>query len=161
MSYFMDKNIMREAIEKYFAYQEWQYEYDEDREFYTFSLEISSKIKKLTYYVDTESSNHISVYACAATLNADENTMAATAEYITRANYGLISGNFELDYRDGEVRFKNTLMVEEEDEVSQKMMERLLLIPARMFMKYGDGLAAVILGFSDPATEIEKAENPD
>lgn len=31
------------------------------------------------------------------------------AEYITRANYGLLAGNFEMDYEDGEVRFKSSV----------------------------------------------------
>jgi hypothetical protein len=29
---------------------------------------------------------------------------APPAEFITRANYGLIIGNFELDFEDGEIR---------------------------------------------------------
>ena len=28
-----------------------------------------------------------------------------------------------------------------------------------MYGRYGDGLAALIMGFSDPITEIEKAES--
>ena len=37
---------------------------------------------------------------------------AAVAEFVTRANYGMIIGNFELDYNDGEVRYKTSLDVE-------------------------------------------------
>ena len=36
----------------------------------------------------------------------------AMMEYVTRANYGLPSGAFEIDLNDGEVRFRNTLFVE-------------------------------------------------
>src|SRR3954467_14939357 len=32
----------------------------------------------------------------------------AVAEYITRANYGLRIGNFEMDFDDGEVRYKSS-----------------------------------------------------
>lgn len=35
-------------------------------------------------------------------------------EYITRANYGLIVGNFEMDMDDGEVRYKTSIDVEGE-----------------------------------------------
>lgn len=36
----------------------------------------------------------------------------AIAEYLTRANYGLVLGNFEMDYQDGEVRFKTSIDVD-------------------------------------------------
>jgi hypothetical protein len=37
--------------------------------------------------------------------------LAAVAELLTRANYGLIIGNFELNYDDGEVRFRTSIDV--------------------------------------------------
>jgi hypothetical protein len=40
-----------------------------------------------------------------------EDRHAAMAELVTRANHGLIAGAFELDLRDGEVRFRSTLDV--------------------------------------------------
>ena len=44
-----------------------------------------------------------------APVKAPEEVRAAVAEYITRANYGLRIGNFEMDYTDGEVRYKSSL----------------------------------------------------
>lgn len=41
-----------------------------------------------------------------------EEKRAAASELITRANYGLIIGNFEMDFNDGEVRFKTSVDVE-------------------------------------------------
>lgn len=32
--------------------------------------------------------------------------MKRTAEFLTRANYGLVFGNFEMDMHDGEIRYK-------------------------------------------------------
>ncbi len=36
----------------------------------------------------------------------------AMAEFLTRANYGLRMGNFEMDFEDGEVRYKTSIGVE-------------------------------------------------
>jgi len=36
----------------------------------------------------------------------------AVAEYITRANYGMIIGNFEFDFSDGEIRYKTSIDVD-------------------------------------------------
>ncbi|HEY9747696.1 MAG TPA: YbjN domain-containing protein [Allocoleopsis sp.] len=33
----------------------------------------------------------------------------AIAEFITRANYGMIIGNFEMDFEDGEIRYKTSI----------------------------------------------------
>src|SRR5262245_15151575 len=35
----------------------------------------------------------------------------AVAEYVTRANWGLLNCNFELDYNDGEVRFRSGIQL--------------------------------------------------
>ena len=40
---------------------------------------------------------------------AGESQRAAVAEFLTRANYGMVIGNFELDHADGEVRFKTSV----------------------------------------------------
>src|SRR5438552_649977 len=36
----------------------------------------------------------------------------AVAEYLTRANWGLLNGNFELDFNDGQVRFKTSIQLQ-------------------------------------------------
>src|SRR5262249_2797336 len=49
----------------------------------------------------------------------------AVAEFLTRANYGLPMGNFEMDFTDGEVRFKTSVDVEG-SELTDKMIENLI-----------------------------------
>ena len=43
-----------------------------------------------------------------APVRVAEDKLATMAEFLTRANYGLVLGNFELDYADGEVRYKTS-----------------------------------------------------
>ena len=38
---------------------------------------------------------------------------AAMAEFLTRANFGMLIGNFEMDYSDGEVRYKTSVDLED------------------------------------------------
>ncbi len=49
---------------------------------------------------------HLVIYAYAPIKVLPETRLMA-AEYLTRANYGMFIGNFELDFNDGEVRYKN------------------------------------------------------
>ncbi|WP_049790798.1 hypothetical protein [Trichormus azollae] len=46
--------------------------------------------------------------------NALGNKKQVIAECITRANYGMIIGNFELDFNDGEIRYKTSIDAEGE-----------------------------------------------
>ena len=47
----------------------------------------------------------------------------AVAEYLTRANFGLNIGNFEMDFEDGEIRFKTSI------DVSSQILTSGLIAP--------------------------------
>ncbi len=49
-----------------------------------------------------------------APIKAPVAVLPAVVEYITRSNFGLRIGCFELDYSDGEIRFKSSLDFEGE-----------------------------------------------
>ena len=59
------------------------------------------------------------------------------AEYLHRANYGLRVGNFELDYDDGEIRYK-TYIDADFTEITDKTIMMSIFIPGDMFNKYGN-----------------------
>ncbi|TNE50470.1 MAG: YbjN domain-containing protein [Deltaproteobacteria bacterium] len=45
-------------------------------------------------------------------VNATEEMTSYVAEFVHRINYGLLIGNFEFDFNDGEIRFKTSIDVE-------------------------------------------------
>jgi hypothetical protein len=45
-------------------------------------------------------------------VKAPEDKRPILADFLTRANYGLYIGNFEMDFNDGEVRYKTSIDVE-------------------------------------------------
>ncbi|MGI5884250.1 MAG: YbjN domain-containing protein [Candidatus Spyradocola sp.] len=71
----------------------------------------------------------------------DERRLEA-AEYLHRINYGLLLGNFEMDYDEGEVRFRTSLMAE--GPVSHEVLDRYIQMPAAMLDRYAPGLAAIV-----------------
>ncbi len=96
-----------QAIKEFLTNDDWHYSFDEQRGLFKFGLSIKGKIKKVRYLVDVKDDAYL-VYAIAP-IGGDEddrNMMMEMAEFICRANYGLKSGNFELDMDDGEIRFK-------------------------------------------------------
>jgi hypothetical protein len=83
----------------------------------------------------------------------------AVAEYITRANYGLRIGNFEMDYSDGEVRFKSSLNFEGEN-LTFGMLRNALYPAVHSLDRYLPGLMRVSFGGATPLEAIEEIESP-
>ena len=93
-----------------------------------------------------------------APVKTPEERRHAVAEFITRANYGLRIGNFEMDYSDGEVRYKSSL--DFEDAFLTTNLIRNAIYPAvRTLDRYLGGLLKVIYGESDPAELIAEIED--
>lgn len=59
------------------------------------------------FFVAREEAQRVSVYS-QAPWYAPEHARPALAELLTRINYGLSLGNFEMDFSDGEIRFKTS-----------------------------------------------------
>lgn len=88
-----------------------------------------------------------------------EEKRAGMAEFLTRANYGLWLGNFELDFRDGEVRYKTSLHVGD-GLLTADMLAALLqanlgtvdrYLPGIMSVLWNDVSAEDAIGFSEAA----------
>ena len=82
-------------------------------------------------------------------LAADENYRLAVAEYLTRANFNMRNGNFELNMEDGEIRFK-TYFHAGEEHMDINGARLCILLPFLMIDRYGDGLLEVLFGFKSP-----------
>ena len=92
-------------------------------------------------------------------LMVPEDKRPAVAEFLTRANYGMIIGNFEMDFNDGEVRFKTSLDVREnEDKFCSGLIKRLVYVNVIMMDRYFPGVMQVIYGGVSPADAIAKIE---
>jgi hypothetical protein len=90
-------------------------------------------------------------------IKVPEDRRAAAAEFLTRANYGLRIGNFEMDYKDGEVRYKSS--VDFEGVAVTHALVRNAIYPAvRTMDDYMSGLLAVAFGGQDPEEAIAEIE---
>ena len=85
---------------------------------------------------------------------------AAVMEFVTRANYGLPVGNFELDLEDGEVRMKTSLDLEGV-ELSGSLCGNLVDTNLAAMGRYLEGLLAVVAGEATPAEAIDAVEDDE
>ncbi len=79
------------------------------------------------------------------------------AEFITRANYGLLIGNFELDFADGEVRYKASIDVEDAA-LSPALVEGMVRACCATVDRYYPGLVAIIHGGATAIEAIVRVE---
>jgi hypothetical protein len=90
-------------------------------------------------------------------VNAPEERRLDVAEFLTRANYGLFIGNFELDLDDGEIRYKTSIDVEG-DRLSVALVQQLVYANAFTMDRYLPGIMGVIYGDASPAEAIAGIE---
>lgn len=76
------------------------------------------------------------------------------AEFVARANYGLPIGNFELDLRDGEIRFKTSIDVEDA-QVTEALLRPVVYANTNTMDRYMPGIVEVLYRDGDPATVVE------
>lgn len=143
-------------VRAYMDKDDWKYEFEEAREMIKAGVSLKNKLKSAKLRI-VFNDNGFTTYAIAP-LSADEDTMGEVAKFLHGANYGLRNGNFELDYRDGEVRYKVYYNTKGCTELSDPIIDDALYLPFAMMKKYGDGLAAVVMGFSDAAEALKAAE---
>jgi len=82
---------------------------------------------------------------------------AEVAEFVTRANYGMGDGNFEMDYDDGSVRFKIALDYTGEP-LSALLVRNMIYDAMDTTEVYADALARVIAGKAKAKTAVRAAE---
>ena len=88
---------------------------------------------------------------------ATRKTVRATMEYITRANYDLTIGNFELDVDGGLVRYKSSLDFSGVD-LSAVLVRNIIVSGIYVLETYSTGLIAVVEGKMSLEKAIEAAE---
>lgn len=87
-------------------------------------------------------------------LSADLDHRLAVAEYLTRVNYNMRNGNFELNMEDGEIRFKTYVHVGA-GTVDPAAARLAIMLPFLMIDRFGDGLIDVLFGLKTPREAFE------
>lgn len=129
-------------------------------EHFIYRVDYASKHGSLRCYAEVRVDLEQVVFYVVAPVKAPPEVRAAVAEFVTRANYGMRIGNFELDYGDGEVRYKSAL--DFEGVALTPQLVRNLIYPAVSTMdRYLAGILAVLSGAATPVEAIDQVEGED
>ena len=155
----MEQEQIVDAVRDWLDGDDWHYEYDAEKHLIKMGITLKSKIKSGRIFVDIKKDCY-AVYLCAP-ISGDKDNLGELLKYVAMANYGLLNGNFEIDVRDGEIRYKTFVNCEGLESLSRAVIQDSVYLGCLMMDRYGDGIAALALGFSDADTEIKKAEHRD
>lgn len=96
-------------------------------------------------------------------ISVDEEDRAKVAEFLHRANYGLMIGNFDFDFRDGEISYRVAIYCGDEDfePPTYEQINFAVVISLMMIQKYGDALIKVVFGLLEAEEAIDSVESAD
>lgn len=97
------------------------------------------------------------LFFAVAGMKAEEEVRLAVAEFITRANFGLRIGNFELDFSDGEVRYKSSLDFEGTT-LTPALIKNSVYPAVQTMDRYLPGLMKVMYQSRTPEAAIKEIE---
>jgi len=98
---------------------------------------------KWTCYAKARVEHEQFVFYSVCPVNAPEDKRLPIAELLTRANSGMIIGNFELDFADGEIRYKTSIDVKG-DILSFELIKQLVYANVTMMDEYLPAIMSVI-----------------
>jgi hypothetical protein len=96
------------------------------------------------FYAQVVDEHDVVLFYSICPLRVPEDVRLEAASFLTRANYGLASGNFELDFEDGEIRYKTAVHVD--GALSPAAVRRAVRANGIAMETYLPGIGAVIAG---------------
>jgi hypothetical protein len=146
------------VIKRFLADEDWHYSFNEETGIFRFDLRIRRKIQSISYVIDVHEDEFVTYGMCPIGADReDTEMMAQMAEFICRANYGLKNGAFELDFSDGEVRFRS--FVDCNDLLpSTKVVRNSVYCTAEIMNCYATGIADIIFGGASAKEAIARCE---
>jgi hypothetical protein len=144
-----------EAMVNFFQQENWQFQ--EVPENQSLNLGFQEKNGQYECYAIARNEQQQMVFYSIIPVQAPENKRSAVAEFITRANYGIIIGNFELDFTDGEIRYKTSIDVDGNG-LNFNLIQNLVYANVTMMDEYLPGIIAVIENDVSPEEAIKQLE---
>ncbi|MEM6403953.1 MAG: YbjN domain-containing protein [Cyanobacteria bacterium P01_D01_bin.116] len=112
---------------------------------------------KWTCYARAREQQRQFLFYSVCSVNAPENKLAHVAEFISRANYGMAVGNFELDFNDGEIRYKTSIDIDG-NQLNFDFIRTLVYTNVMMMNQYLPGIMWVIQGEMEAEEAILRIE---
>jgi hypothetical protein len=116
--------------------------------------ELSGSLGSWKFYAQTVEEQQLILLYSVCPLRVPEERRLEASSFLTRANYGLTAGNFELDFADGEIRYKTVLQLSG-DALDAATLKRIVRANGIAMETYLPGIGVVITG-TEAAAALER-----
>ncbi|WP_017326302.1 YbjN domain-containing protein [Synechococcus sp. PCC 7336] len=145
------------TVKNFFDTEGWPYA-ESDSET-ALQLAFEGENGKWTCYAIASEERQDFIFYSLCPVNAPADKRLAMAEFITRANYGNILGNFEMDFDSGDIHYKTSIDVEG-DRLSASLLKPLVYTNVAMMDRYLPGILSTIYGDAPSPTASISEEPP-
>jgi len=153
----MDQEQIVDALRDWLDSDDWHYEYDAENHFIKTGVTLDCKLRNARVFIFIREGGSY-IVNIVSPISGDPKNMDELVKYVAMANFGLANGNFDVDVRDGEVRYKTYVNCKGLEMLPGEIIKDSICAGWFIMDRYGDGIAALAMGFSDAETEIKKAE---
>jgi hypothetical protein len=147
-----------DAMVRFFAEDEWAFYRNEGEPI--LQMGFKGKSGNWTCYAHALDEARRFIFLSVMETSIPEDKRQAVAEFLTRANYALFLGGFEMDFSDGEVRYKTSIAVED-GKLSQAMIKTMVYTNVLSMDRYLPGILSVIYGGISPAHALAQIEQKE
>lgn len=150
-----DGQSLMDIVLKFFEEEQWNFQKIENKPV----IRAGYRGERGTWvcYAQVDQENRRFLFYSLMGLNIPVQLRSAVAEYLTRVNYGLPIGNFEIDMDTGVVRFKTSVEVPE-GELTVPMVRVLAYTNVRTIDHYFPGVLAVVHSGLSPEAARARVE---
>ena len=150
----MTDNV-HDVLLKFFKDEKWPAE--ESAELRVLRAGYQGKNGKAVCYAKWNEDDNLVTFYAVPQLPVSREKISALMEFITRANFGLPVGNFEVDLEDGELRFKAGIDVEG-SQLDVPMVRQLVYSSLVTLDRYLPGLEGVLEHNESPKDAVSRVE---
>ena len=153
----MTRECIVTSIKAWLEKMKWQYNFDSNKSTFKMGVYIGGALSKVRVAIPVRNDSYL-VYVVSY-IGCAENKQNAIW-FLTMANYGLINGNFEVDVRDGEIRYKTYVNCIGMETLPEQVISDSVMCACRTFRKYSSGIVQLCLNKENatPESEIKRCE---
>ncbi len=150
-----EKGILFDTVVSFFEANDWPIARVDEKT--SLQLAFQGENGQWSCYASTHERRRAFVFYSLCPVNVPKPQRGAIAEFLTRVNYGITLGNFEMDFDSGEINYKTSINIGD-DRLSTALVQQLVYANVIIMDQYLPGILAIIYGNRTPLEAIADIE---
>ena len=148
-----------DEIKNYFDSNDWKYEFDDENNVFSGGISVDGPLSSVSFFIFVHEDHAVCYHI--PPLKASAKERPAQAEFFTRVNYNLARGCFEMDFSDGEIRYKHRISLADIRDNSFDEISYMICLGCSMIEQYSPGIVAISFGKNPEEAYLECANSDD